>query len=233
MLPNLHSTKVSATLPVFPKSYYAYPQLLIRKANVLAAKAGARIFGEFSVPDMVDYGRIPELPLVWKSIESTGRMGLLCRALVRCRAVLILRHPCGYVASVVRGEAAHKFEGRTRSHEDFGLFAKMIETEQARRYGLTVDALKAMHPLERLAWRWAIYYEKAIDDTAELENCRYVLYENICKQPYDESRGLFNFTGLRWNEQTTNFPPTIPYSRTRSSLLIAGEANSRSRISNA
>jgi hypothetical protein len=118
---------------------------------------------------------------------------------------LILRHPCGYVASVVRGEAAHKFEGRTRSHEDFGLFAKMIETEQARRYGLTVDALKTMHPLERLAWRWAIYYEKAIDDTAELENCRHVLYENICKQPYDESRALFDFTGLQWNEQTTSF----------------------------
>jgi hypothetical protein len=204
-LPDMRLTKVTTTLPVFPKSYYAFPQLLLRKLNILIAKLGARFLGELPVSDVIDYRRIPDLPVVWKSIESSGRLGVLCRAIERCQAVLILRHPCGYVASVLRGEAQHKFSGSTPSHEDFDMFAKLFETAQARAHGLTLEALKVMHPVERLAWRWAIYYEKAMDDVAELSNCGHVCYEDVCKEPLAQSRKLFEFTGLAWNDQTEAF----------------------------
>jgi hypothetical protein len=88
-------SKVAATLPVFPKSYYSYPQLALRKFSILATKVGARVFGEMSVPEVVDLRRVPQLLPVWKSIESVGRLGVLCRILPESRAVLILRHPCG------------------------------------------------------------------------------------------------------------------------------------------
>ncbi len=100
--------KVTATLPVFPKSYCADPQLLLRRFSVLVSKVGARMFGELPVPEVVDCRKVPQLVLVWKSIESVGRLGVLCRSIPACRAVLILRHPCGYAASVLRGESKQK-----------------------------------------------------------------------------------------------------------------------------
>jgi hypothetical protein len=102
-------SKVAATFPVFPKSYYAYPQLLQRKLNVLVTKVGARILGELSVPEVIDLRQVPQLLPVWKSIESVGRLGVVCSSLPARRAVLIMRHPCGYAASVPRGETKGKF----------------------------------------------------------------------------------------------------------------------------
>jgi hypothetical protein len=204
-LPDMRLTKVTTTLPIFPKSYYAPPQLVMRRLSVLATKLASRFLGELPVIDVVSYERVRDLPIVWKSIESYGRLGVLSRAIDGCRAVLILRHPCGYVASVQRGENRHKFSGSTPSHEDFGMFAKLLETEQAREHDLTIDRLKSMHPVERLAWRWAINYEKAMDDVAEQPNCRYVCYEEVCKQPLEQSRGLFAFANLSWSTQTEDF----------------------------
>jgi hypothetical protein len=198
-------SKVAATLPVFPKSYYSYPQLALRKFSILATKVGARVFGEMSVPEVVDLRRVPQLLPVWKSIESVGRLGVLCRILPESRAVLILRHPCGYVASVLRGEATGKFESRTPSHEDFGVYAKMMELPQAKAHGLTLDRIRGMEPIERLAWRWVLFNEKAMDDVAGQSNCSYICYEDLCRDPIPQASKLFEFSGLDWNQQTEAF----------------------------
>lgn len=204
-LPDARLTKVTTTLPVFQKSYYSHPQFLLRRFGILATKLASRVFGELPVPEVVDYRKVKQLAIVWKSIESTGRLGVLCRSLPECRAVLILRHPCGYAASVLRGEAGHKFTSRTPSHEDYGLYALLLDTRQARERGLTMDALKRMRPIERLAWRWVLFYEYALDAVAGLPNCSHVCYEDVCRDPLAQSQRLFEFSGLSWNEQTETF----------------------------
>src|SRR5262249_30861723 len=72
-------------------------------------------------------------------------------------------------------------------------------------YGLTEAKLDAMQPVERLAWRWVLYHEKAMDDVAGLDKCIHIRYEDVCREPLDQSRKLFEFAGLSWNEQTDAF----------------------------
>lgn len=201
-LARVRSTKVNASLPVFPKRYYSPLALSARKAMVFAAKLGAKAFGEFPLAPSAGGGTNP--PIVWKSIESVGRLGLLAR-LPQMTCVHILRHPCGYVASVKRGDAGKRFEDRDPSSEDLEYFALLLHTEQAKHYGITLEALEAMPPVERMAWRWVLLNEKAMEDCAGLTNCHPVRYEDLCAHPLEGFRELFRYAGLAWNAQTERF----------------------------
>jgi hypothetical protein len=127
------------------------------------------------------------------------------RAAPNAKGILILRHPCGYIASVLRGEAERKFGGDGATAEDYGIFKLLARTPRAHERGLTLEAFRAMSAIERLAWRWVLYNEKAIDDIGGLPNCTYVLYENVCRHPIAEARRLFEFAGLAWSAQTEDF----------------------------
>lgn len=171
----------------------------------MSAKLAAKLVGELPVPQWLDERSIQNLSVVWKSIESTGRLGVIVRVAEQCRAIHILRHPCGYAASVLRGESGGKFTDSEPSSEDYDLLKLLLETRQAGNHGLTLEALQRMTPIERLAWRWALFNEKAMDDIQELERCMTVCYEDLCVAPEAVSRQLFNFAGLSWNSQTEQF----------------------------
>jgi hypothetical protein len=204
-LRHMNATKISASLPIFGKRYYTPWRMRLRSMSVSAAKVGAKIFGEFPVPQLIPDAALDTVPLVWKSIESLGRLGVIVASLENARAIQILRHPGGYVASVLRGESRHKFTGSTPSSEDYGVMEMMLATEQARRRSLTLAYMKALLPVERLAWRWALFNEKAMDDTAGNENTLLIKYEDICRAPMAKAKAMFEFCGLGWNPQTEAF----------------------------
>ena len=89
--------------------------------------------------------------------------------------------------------------------EDFGVYAMMMEIPQAKAHGLTLDCIRRMQPVERLAWRWVLFNEKAMNDVAGLSNCSSVCYEDLCRDPITQAGKLFAFSGLHWNEQTEAF----------------------------
>jgi hypothetical protein len=119
--------------------------------------------------------------------------------------VHILRHPCGYVSSVVRGEAQGRLGGDVASSEDYGILEMLLATEAGREHGLDLAGLRTLHPVERLAWRWVLYNEKAMADTAGLAGCTRVRYEDLCAQPLETYRRLFAATELPWDIQTEAF----------------------------
>lgn len=199
----IRAVKVSATLPVFKKRYYSRLDHLLQLASVKGAKAAAKLVGEFPVPLPRPRGAAPIL--VWKSIESLGRLGALARLYPEAVGIHIMRHPCGYVASVKRGEAKRKFSDTELASEDYGLFQQLLQTPQAQRRGLTEQDLRDMHPVERLAWRWLLYNEKAMEDIEGARNCRTLVYEDVCKSPEGATRSLFEFAGLDWNDQSGAF----------------------------
>ncbi len=208
----VRTATVSGKLPLFPKSYYSRARFRLRKAALLAAKAWPRRLGEVQVPELVDGAGDREggrggtrIRLVWKSIQSVGRLGAFLRVLDRARAVLILRHPCGQIHSVLRGEAARRFEGGHPASESYRILQSLVETDQGRAHGLTLAALRAMHPIERLAWSWVLFNEKALADVAGIERCRVVVYEDLCRAPEEEARRLFAGCGLGWTEQSRRF----------------------------
>ena len=204
-LPAARATKVAATLPLFHKNYLNPLQFQARRLAVYAAKGAARLVGrEVPVP-VPEPGVSPAVRLVWKSIESAARLGTLVRVLDGARAVLILRHPCGYVASTLRGEAGGKFESATRLADDLAMFELLLDTPQARRFGLTRAALEKAAPVERLAWFWLLINEKALEETREHPGCAVLRYEDLCAEPLAESRRLFDAVGLGWHRQTAEF----------------------------
>lgn len=199
------SPGVTGKLPAFTKSYRSGARHLARNAVGYAARALPRRFADrVRVPDLVDPGARPPR-LVWKSINSAGRLGALARRLPGARCLLLLRHPCGQIASVLRGYSSGTVRGLPPPSEQYRVLETLLATRAARARGLTMDALRAMHPVERMAWRWVLFLEKAVADTAGLANCRLLRYEDLCAAPVDGARELFAFTGLAWHPRTEEF----------------------------
>ena len=204
-LPEMKLTKVAASTPIFPKNYYSPLRHQLFRLNVLAVKAAAKLFGEQPVYNLIRAGDRGNIRMVWKSIESLGRLGVIERAMQPCFGIHIARHPCGYVASVLRGESQQRFTSSISASEDMGLLALCLDTATARQHGLTQASLKRMHPVERLAWRWVLFNAKAMQDIEGEPNCMTLRYEDVCRDPLGIAKQLFDFTQLQWNSQTEKF----------------------------
>jgi hypothetical protein len=157
------------------------------------------------LPEFVRPGALGSVRLAWKSIESLGRLGTIARALPDCRAIHIIRHPCGYVASVLSGESAGLMPGAVSSSEDYGILELLLQTEGARRRGLSLEFFRSLAAVERLAWRWLLYNEKALEELQDAGNARLAVYEQLCEDPTSGYRGLFEFAHLDWSPQSAAF----------------------------
>ena len=208
-LASVRTSKTVGTLPFFPKAYRSPPLDKLRLAMIFGLKAAERfhlcpgVCRSATIPDWIDRG--PPEALVMKSIESVGRVNLYRAAWPDCRAVIIIRHPCGQIASLVQGINRHMFTSRVPISEDRGMFGKLAETEQARRRGLTLERFMAMGPIERLAWLWALPNEKAIEDVASDPNARVIRYRDLCNAPMSVAHDLFDFAGISWDPLVEQF----------------------------
>ena len=203
-LRGLRTTRVVGKLPLFEKTYSTSMPAWVRAKELLVLKSLSRAFGDLKVPRHVCGSLEQASRWVWKSIESSGRLGALARSMPESRVIFLIRHPCGVAASILRGEESTKFSAG-RSSEDHGFFELLAQTGPARSRGLTVDRFLAMSPVARVAWRWALLNEKTIEDLSGLSNCTVVRYEDLCERPLEVSRDLFQFAQLSWNDQTERF----------------------------
>jgi hypothetical protein len=180
------------------------PSVRARTVALATLKIASRVAGNDTVPRFI-CGSADDASLwVWKSIESSGRLGALIRAFPGASVVFIVRHPCGVAASLLRGEASAKFSAGPAS-ADHGFFELLSSTEEARSRGLTIEAFRRMSDMERVAWRWALLNEKAMAEAAGSNRCRLLRYEDLCMKPVMVARDLFAFAGLPWNSQTEDF----------------------------
>ena len=205
-LPDMRHPKVSASLPVFRKRHQSRLQYGVARAKAVALKGAGRVLDHFAdAPVSIDCDRPSTLHVVWKSIELAGAMGVVLACVPGSRGVFLLRHPCGYVASVLRGEAKRKFEGDVASAEDFDIFEMLLATRHARERGLTRESIAAADPAERLAWRWVLFNQKTVDDLAAGSAATQVVYEQLCADPIGQSERLLAFAGLPWCAEVERF----------------------------
>ena len=204
-LPGMKLTKVAASTPIFHKSYYSPLRYQLFRLNVFAAKAAAKVFGEQPVHNLIRADDMARIRLVWKSIESLGRLGVIKRSIQPSFGIHIVRHPCGYEASVLRGEAQQRFTSDVSSSEDMKMLEICLDTEAARQHGLTMESMRSLQPVERLAWRWVLFNAKAMQDIEGDPCCMTLRYEDLCLDPTGVAKKLFEFTRLPWNEQTERF----------------------------
>jgi|SRR5580704_10225757 hypothetical protein len=194
---------VVGSQPQFEKDFRSGLATKLYEINTAVAKLCSAMKLDCPIFPMVNYDEIPDLHVVWKSVGSIGRLGVFVRVLEKRHAILLLRHPCGHVASLLRGEASHKFP--YPPSEDYGMFEILLGTAPARRRRLTLDHIISMHPTERLAWRWVIFHEKALQDIEGMDGCMSIRYEDICAEPQLHARKMLEFCGLSWSSATASF----------------------------
>ncbi len=204
---NSRSARVAGKTPVFPKLYYTPFQHMLKSGSVAASALGARLLGDSRVHEFINSTALTESPVVWKSIESVMRLGVLARALPEATFIHLVRHPCGFVASNLRGKTLKPsdFSGHKDGAEDFSMLQLLLNTDVGRSSGISLSDLHNMSPVERQAWRWFVSTEKALKDTEGLRNCLTVLYEDVCRNPMELTRHMFAFANLNWNAQTEEF----------------------------
>lgn len=196
--------KVVGKTPIFPKRYLSRAAFQRYRAGIAIARFAGRAGVDMPVPWSPVNGN-DDTVVVWKSIESLGRLAAILGALPEARALQIVRHPCGYIASVERGEKRGRFGDLSPSSEDFGLMEQLLNTRIGQSWGLSMADIRAMCPEERLAWRWSVFNDKAIEDTRDLPQALSFSYERLCAAPVDVVRSLLEHTGFEWDEQVERF----------------------------
>lgn len=193
---------VDCKLPQFSKAYLTHTEQALFQYTTYISKLLSRagLPNAYFKPSYKDKDYI----LAWKSIQYLGQMGVCLRCIPGSTGVHIIRHPCGYVSSVLEGEKAGRFTSSTPEAEDFNLFDMLLETNAASGYHLDIGRIKQMSPIERLAWRWLLFNEKCLLDTEGQDIFR-LIYEDLCASPMEKAKEVFEFCGLGWSTQTERF----------------------------
>jgi hypothetical protein len=98
------SLRVNGKLPLFNKNYRSHVLNLFLQGNVYLAKILEQANIKIGMINYLKLIRNKPYTVVWKSIESFARLGLLLEANKDLKVVYIIRHPCGQIASVLEGE---------------------------------------------------------------------------------------------------------------------------------
>ena len=200
----VHNSNAAGSPPFPRKAYHSDVQYAVRTAMIYGVKSLGRLpglggsFGNMNVPDFADFRRSGDVRMVMKSVGSLGRLGLFLAAMPDAKVILIIRHPCGHVASVIAGQ-------KTRNLPQNAALGGLGETAPARERGLNQSTLDGLPLVEQLAWRWLILNELALRQSDGNDNVMVLKYEDLCAEPEPVARRLFEFAGLPWSEQTAGF----------------------------
>ncbi|RMG30824.1 MAG: hypothetical protein D6721_02755 [Gammaproteobacteria bacterium] len=204
-LPHCTQVHVVGKRPFFAKAFQPPGWPLLLAAAHLAA-GGLRRAG-LPVRHLAPaaWGATRAGACLWKSIESLGRLGWVRAALPEATSFHLLRHPCGYVHSVLRGHRQGRFGSHVPPWEDWNLMRQMAETAAGRATGLDLDALRSLSPAERLAWRWRVSNDKALAEGRDLPRHQVLLYEQACRTPREATARLLDQAGLDWHPAVEAF----------------------------
>lgn len=192
--------------PFFPKSFqYGWARGL-RSLFAALVSAASRLpaplagLGYVSIPDLL-FSPAPRV--VIKSVRWAMGAALLAQTDPSSRIVFILRHPCGQVASVMRGNRQRRFDLKTEGTDM--PFDEAAAVEFAALHGVDNPTFQALPDAAKYAWSWRAFNEPAYAALAAQPNVHVVLYEALCADPETLSRRILKFAGLDWNAQTRDF----------------------------
>jgi hypothetical protein len=202
-LSDTRTVKSVGSRPMFAKSYDNVAVRLLRRAMIVSLYMAERVpfAGRFAsrvpVPDMLGKVAHPT-HLVMKSVSAGTSAKLFAEALPGCRVVFLVRHPCGQIASVLRGVRL----GRLELHVGIDDFLRAGGQEV---YGLTNELFAHLPPVEQAAWTWVLQNERILTDLADIHTACIVRHKDLVLAPQARFRELFTFAGLGWSQQTEAF----------------------------
>ena len=128
------------------------------------------------IPDLMRR-RPPRVAI--KSIRWADGAATLARTLPDSRTVFILRHPCGQVASVMRGNRQRRFDLKTDGTDM--PFDEATTLPFAAGHAVDGPAFQALPDAAKYAWSWRAFNEPAYAALAAQPNVHVVLYEALVR----------------------------------------------------
>lgn len=148
------------------------------------------------VPDLADGGARPYLVL--KSVDSIPRLPVFARALPGVRFLYIVRHPCGVVASKLRGIELGRMAPPA-------MYSDMLALPTAVAAGIDKARAANLSNLEKLAWEWRITNDWVYGAVKALGNVRTVVYDRIAADVAGEVPALLAWAGLDLDPQVRGY----------------------------
>lgn len=201
------ASRAAGKRPFFPKSWMPPSLAVMRNAIAWSLNGAGRLPGvgqaasHLNLPDFLDQHHAQQVHGVIKLVGWNATS--VAHALPQSHSLFILRHPCGQVASVMKGAAQDRFGSSGAESEaplDFDRAALF-----AAGCGVSEGAFRALPVAAKYAWCWIAFNEPVLDSMGDLPNVRIVLYEDLCSEPERVARELLNFIGLPWHDQTARF----------------------------
>jgi len=198
----LGNARTLGTRPVFRKRGEGALRHRLRVSQIYAAKGLERLHPAFGTGSwMLRPFPGPPPHTVMKTINLLGRADAYMAAAPEMRAIQLLRHPGGYIASVLRG--IRKFgEEHARSALSF---SALVHSPLGREEGLTHDRLAAMEPVERLSWKWLAYNHAGYPHLSRGDRAVVMSYEAIARDPAGRMQEAFGRLGLPWHPAVEAF----------------------------
>jgi hypothetical protein len=135
-------------------------------------------------------------PLITKEVGHEGIfLGLL--ESTPLRLVYLVRHPCGVVASVLRGQAQGLMPSARRS-----VLGNLLKSHDEELFSRWQTRLGAASPAEQEALLWRIDVERAVRAALRHPTAQVVVYEDMCRRPLEVAREVFAHFGIEMHEQT-------------------------------
>jgi hypothetical protein len=198
-----NGARTATKRPFFAKSWQPAWALCLRSVFAAAVSAAARgplqPLAEQRIPD---FATTPAPRLAIKSVAWAEGAALLARTMPNSRTIFILRHPCGQVASLMRGNRSSRFDLKSP-----GTDMPFDEAAAIRHAAacLSETGFQALPAAAKYAWSWRAFNEPAYAGLAAQPSVHVVLYEALCADPDTLARRILRFAGLEWNRQTEAF----------------------------
>jgi hypothetical protein len=192
--------------PYFRKSWQPEWARGVRIVLAAAVSAAARMpapfntLGRLPLPDLAAH---PAPRVAMKSVGWAEGAATLARTLPDSRTIFILRHPCGQVASVMRGNRQRRFDLKTGGTDM--PFDEVRTLGFAASHGVSEPEFQRLPDAAKYAWSWRALNEPTYAALAAEPNVHVVFYEALCARPEALVRGILQFAGLDWNRQTEDF----------------------------
>jgi hypothetical protein len=186
--------------PFFRKSYRgtaaeAAHLSLIYAAKLLERIEPVRVANAIHIPDLA-FGHRP-LRTVIKSVSALGRAEALLAADSSLIPLHLIRHPCGFIASMLRGAKRNLIDWPRQ-------LGRLAATRSAERLGLDRDNLNENDDVAILAWSWLLSNAEA-HSAIRKANGLVLNYDTLASDPLAHVCSLFNQLQLGWPVQTQNF----------------------------
>jgi len=197
-------SKSVGSQPMFKKSYRGPLAEYTRRAIIYVVKGGEKLipgsaaFSRFQVPDLLQRSDAVKPLMFIKSVSSLCRAHMFVSARPGLKVVHIVRHPCAYVASTLRGKKLGLLS-------DDAYVETLANMPEAHQYGFTLETLRSMSREEQLTVRWMLQNEKVMREMQGCENYHQVIYEDLCVNTLDVIARIFQFLDLDVTQQTRDF----------------------------